>query len=91
MLRYIILLNRSGSTYAYGVLDTYYKHDLELEEAVELGLRAIYHATFRDSGSGGVCRGKYYYHVIVYHIHEKGWTRVYEGEDVNKLHYKFAE
>ena len=28
---------------------------------------------------------------LVYHIHEKGWTRVYEGEDVNKLHYKFAE
>jgi len=27
----------SGSTYAYGVLDTYYKHELSLDEAVELG------------------------------------------------------
>jgi 20S proteasome subunit beta 5 len=50
-----------GSTYAYGVLDSYYRKDLSLEDAVELGLRAIYHATHRDTGSGGVCR--------VYHIH----------------------
>jgi hypothetical protein len=28
--------------------------------------------------------------LIVYHVHAGGWTRVYEGEDVNKLHYKFA-
>jgi 20S proteasome subunit beta 5 len=27
----------SGSTYAYGILDTYYKYDLELQDAVELG------------------------------------------------------
>jgi 20S proteasome subunit beta 5 len=65
------------------VLDSYYRKDLSLDDAVELGLRAIYHATHRDTGSGGVCR--------VYHIHENGWTRVYEGTDVNKLHYKFAE
>merc|ERR1712038_451054 len=34
----------SGSTFAYGVLDSAYKWDLSLEEAVELGRRAIYHA-----------------------------------------------
>ena len=50
----------SGSTYAYGVLDTHYKFDMSVEDAVELGVRSIYHATHRDTGSGGVVRGKYY-------------------------------
>merc|ERR1711998_20967 len=58
----------SGSTYAYGVLDQGYRKDLSNEEAVELGLRAIYHATFRDAFSGG--------RVSVYHIQEQGWTMV---------------
>lgn len=73
----------SGSTYAYGVLDSGYKWDLSLEEAVELGRRSIYHATHRDGASGGVVR--------VYHVHEKGWTKVIAGEDVSKLHYMYAE
>lgn len=51
----------SGGPYAYGVLDTYYRHDLTLEEAVALGKRAISEATYQDSASGGVCR--------VYFIH----------------------
>jgi len=73
----------SGSTYAYGVLDSGYKFDLSIEEAVELGRRSIYHATHRDGASGGVVR--------VYHVHEKGWTKVIPGEDVNKLHYMYAK
>lgn len=73
----------SGSTFAYGVLDTGYKWDLSVEEAVELGRRAIYHATHRDGASGGVVR--------VYHVHEKGWTKVIAGEDVNELHYMYAK
>lgn len=73
----------SGSTYAYGVLDTEYRFDLTLEEAVELGKRAIYHATHRDGASGGLVR--------VYHVHADGWTKIEEGEDVTKLHYKYAE
>lgn len=28
----------SGSTYAYGVLDTYYKYSLSTDEAIELGI-----------------------------------------------------
>lgn len=72
----------SGSTFAYGVLDSYYKFDLSVEAAIDLGKRAIYHATHRDAGSGGVVR--------VYHIHSKGWTKIIEGEDCNKLHYQFA-
>lgn len=47
----------SGSPYAYGILDNYYREDLSVDEAVELGLRAIYHATHRDTASGGVARG----------------------------------
>jgi len=43
----------SGSTYAYGVLDSGYNYDMSVEEARELGLRAIYQATYRDSYSGG--------------------------------------
>jgi len=72
----------SGSTFAYGVLDTGYQYDLTVDEAVELGRRSIYHATHRDGASGGVAR--------VYHVHEKGWTKVIGGEDVNKLHYMYA-
>jgi len=73
----------SGSTYAYGVLDTYYDYNMSVDQAVELGVKAIYHATHKDAGSGGVVR--------IYHVHEKGWTKVHEGLDVNQLHYKFQE
>lgn len=72
----------SGSTYAYGVLDSLYRFELTLDEAVELGKKAIYHATHRDGASGGVCR--------VYHVHEKGWTKIEDGVDVSELHYKYA-
>jgi len=69
----------SGSTYAYGVLDNHYKYDLTLDEAVQLGIRAIASATYRDSASGGVVR--------VYHVHRDGWTKIQEGLDVSELHY----
>ena len=49
----------SGSTYAYGILDSGYRYDLEVEEARELGKKAIYHATHRDAYSGGVVNCKY--------------------------------
>lgn len=71
----------SGSTYAYGILDTHYKQDLSTEEAVELGRRAIYHATHRDGGSGGSVR--------VYHIDNCGWKVVLE-EDADYLHSIYA-
>jgi 20S proteasome alpha/beta subunit len=47
----------SGSTYAYGVLDTNFRKDMTAEEACELGRRAIYHATHRDAYSGGTING----------------------------------
>lgn len=72
----------SGSTFAYGVLDSYMKWEMSVEEAVELGRRAIYHATHRDGGSGGLIR--------VYHIHQNGWTRVIEGDDASEAHYQYV-
>jgi len=72
----------SGSTYAYGVLDSGYKWDLGVEEAYDLGRRAIYHAMHRDAYSGGV--------VNLYHMKETGWIKVSQT-DVTELHYKFAE
>lgn len=47
----------SGSTYAYGILDSGYQWDMSVEEATELGRRAIYHATHRDAYSGGIVNG----------------------------------
>jgi 20S proteasome subunit beta 5 len=70
----------SGSLYAYGVLDEGYKFDMSVEEAIELGRRSIYHATFRDAVSGGT--------VSVYHVTESGWTKV-RGDDVGELHYQY--
>nr|AAM18885.1 unknown [Branchiostoma floridae] len=72
----------SGSTYAYGVLDSGYSWDMGVEEAYELGKRAIYHATHRDAYSGGV--------VNLYHMKETGWIKVSQT-DVMDLHYKYKE
>ena len=55
---------------------------MSVEEACELGRRAIYHAIFRDAYSGGV--------VNVYHIKEEGWVKISQT-DVFELHYKYAE
>lgn len=68
----------SGSTFAYGVLDTGYDFNLSVPDALELGRRAIYHATHRDAYSGGS--------VNVFHVKETGWE--FHGNfDVNDLHW----
>jgi 20S proteasome subunit beta 5 len=66
----------SGSIYAYGVLDSGYKWDLSVAQAIDLGRRAIFHATFRDGGSGAF--------ISVYHIHQDGWTKI-SRDDQSKL------
>lgn len=48
----------SGSTYAYGVLDSAYRWDMSDEEAYQLAVRSIYHATHRDAYSGGMVNCK---------------------------------
>lgn len=59
----------SGQTFAYGVLDSEYKWDLTVEEALYLGKRSILAATHRDAYSGGS--------VNLYHVTENGW--IYHG------------
>jgi 20S proteasome subunit beta 5 len=68
----------SGSPFAYGVLDTFYTYDMSVEDACELGRRAIYHATHRDAYSGGI--------INVYHVHQNGWTKI-SSDDCTELHY----
>jgi len=72
----------SGSTYAYGILDNYYRKDLSLNEAIDLGKRAIYHATHRDAMSGGYNN--------LFHVTKSGWVKIH-SIDVNDLHYEFQE
>jgi 20S proteasome subunit beta 5 len=72
----------SGSTYAYGVLDSGYRYDLSVEEACDLGRRAIYHATHRDAYSGG--------QVNLYHMREDGWVKI-SADNVGPLHYQYQE
>ena len=72
----------SGSMYAYGVMDSGLRQDLSVEEACELGRRAIYQATYRDAYSGG--------QVNLYHVHSEGWTRVSQ-EDVLMLHQQYKD
>jgi len=72
----------SGGTFAYGVLDTQYRWDMAVDEAVKLGVRAISSATFKDSASGGVVR--------VYHVTNNGnWVLVHDALNVSEEHYKF--
>ncbi|KAL3314742.1 Proteasome subunit beta type-8 [Cichlidogyrus casuarinus] len=58
----------SGSTYAYGVLDAGWNINMKEKEAIELGKRAIFHATYRDGASGGF--------VNLYVIKPEGWTHL---------------
>lgn len=66
----------SGATYAYGVLDSGFRHDLSVSDAVELGKRSIFHATNRDAYSGGT--------INVYYIGPNGWVQQFAG-DMNTL------
>jgi 20S proteasome subunit beta 5 len=72
----------SGSTFAYGVLDSGYRYDLTDEEAIALGRRSIWHATHRDGYSGGI--------IQVYHIQEDGWVRI-SGDDSAALEKRYIE
>eukprot|EP01118_Nematostelium_gracile_P018786 TRINITY_DN8480_c0_g2_i1.p1 TRINITY_DN8480_c0_g2~~TRINITY_DN8480_c0_g2_i1.p1 ORF type:complete len:263 (+),score=63.89 TRINITY_DN8480_c0_g2_i1:79-867(+) len=72
----------SGSTFAYGVLDAGYREDLTVEQACDLGRRAIYHATHRDAYSGGV--------VNIYHIDRPGWVHI-SADDCYLLHQRYAQ
>ncbi|CCJ29922.1 unnamed protein product, partial [Pneumocystis jirovecii] len=55
----------SGQTFAYSIVDDKYSWDMSVEDAIELGKRAILAATHRDAFSGG--------NVNIYHIRSEGW------------------
>jgi 20S proteasome subunit beta 5 len=59
----------SGSSFALGILDNERKHGMTENEAINLGIKAIRHATFRDAYSGGF--------INVYLITRDGWKKVY--------------
>lgn len=72
----------SGQTFAYGVLDTNYRWDLTVEEALYLGKRSILAAAHRDAYSGGS--------INLYHVTENGW--VYHGNhDVGETFWEIKE
>lgn len=70
----------SGSLFAYGILNSEYRHDMSKEEALELGRRAIFHAAHRDAYSGGV--------VNLYFMDRSGWARV-GTTDISELHSQY--
>ena len=67
-LKVSIVAVGSGSTFAYGILDSGYKWDLELEEACELSRRAIFEASCKDPFSGG--------YVNTYVVRKDGWVKI---------------
>jgi 20S proteasome subunit beta 5 len=68
----------SGSSFAYPIVDSEYRHDLTKTEAIDLGRKAVYIATHRDAYSGGT--------INVYHIDEKGWELI-SSQDMNNYDY----
>lgn len=70
----------SGSTYAYGVLDSGYKWDMTPVQAQDLARRSIVAATHRDAYSGGRCS--------VYHVMETGWVKI-SMDDVSDKFYEY--
>lgn len=67
----------SGSTFAFGILDTVDLMKLNEQEAIMVGIRAIRHATYRDASSGG--------YINVYMItRDSGWKLVF-SEDLARL------
>ena len=90
----------SGSPYAYGVLDTFYRYDMTDEEAYDLGRRAIFHAAHRDAASGGKIRGMVdplsfiikgninFLLFSVFHINSEGY-KIISVDDFNDLYDTF--
>lgn len=58
----------SGSTFAFGIVDTEYDFEMTEEQAIALGKKAIYHAVSRDAMSGGMLN--------IYVIRPSGWEHV---------------
>eukprot|EP00761_Pharyngomonas_kirbyi_P011940 gb/GECH01011966.1/.p1 GENE.gb/GECH01011966.1/~~gb/GECH01011966.1/.p1 ORF type:complete len:273 (+),score=82.80 gb/GECH01011966.1/:1-819(+) len=72
----------SGSIYAYGILDSGHHYDMSETEAINLGVRSIYHATHRDAASGGT--------INVYVIRKDGWEKM-RSVDMDNVHWKLQK
>ena len=59
-----------------------YKYEMSVEEACDLGRKAIMHAAHRDAMSGGV--------VNLYHMKQDGWVKVSQT-DVSQMYYQSLE
>ncbi|TDG39946.1 hypothetical protein AWZ03_013630 [Drosophila navojoa] len=71
----------SGSCYALGILDTFYKYDMDQEEAYCMAMRSVYNATYLDNYSGGLVR--------LYHIRKDDWevVTVKDCAELRKIFY----
>lgn len=72
----------SGSPYVYGVLEDHYREDMNLDEAIDLAIRAISAAMKRDSASGDG--------IDVAIITKEGF-RFLTDDEVNKRREKFEK
>ena len=95
----------SGSTFAYGVLDAGYRPDLSIDEAIELGRKAIFQAAHRDAYSGGSVNCKYTprirriiltgvrsnasWYMVVVYLVLEGGWKFIGNEDVQDLYLKY--
>jgi 20S proteasome subunit beta 5 len=70
----------SGSTFAYGIIDSHIRENLEEDEAIEIARKAIVYATHRDAFSGGS--------VSVYVINKNGWKFI-DRQDVSDLYESY--
>ena len=67
----------SGSTFALGILDSERKYGMTEDEAIQLGIKAVRHATFRDAYSGGF--------INVFLITKDGWKKVFTEDLASKV------
>jgi 20S proteasome subunit beta 5 len=58
----------SGSTFAYGILDSSIEWKMNLKQAIELSRSAIFYSSFRDAFSGGK--------INTFIIRKEGWVKV---------------
>ena len=72
-----VISTGSGSPFAYGVLEDRYSEDLDVEEGVEVAIRAIQSAMERDAFSGNG--------ILVATVTEEGFKRLPEEEVKSKL------
>mmetsp|Transcript_26625 Transcript_26625/g.54250 ORF Transcript_26625/g.54250 Transcript_26625/m.54250 type:complete len:225 (-) Transcript_26625:1995-2669(-) len=81
-LRAKVISVGSGSTFAYGILDSSYKWDLKIEEACELARRAIFQAAYKDPFSGGT--------VNTYLVRKSGWIKISSDDIGEEAYSKYA-